>query len=333
MLVVDIYDTKPYDRQYLQKAFESANITPRFFDFRLNVESAVTAKGANAICMFVNDVADRACLEVLAQSGVKMIALRCAGFNNIDIDAAKELNLAVTRVPAYSPHAVAEHTIGLLLSLNRKIHRAYNRVRDLNFSLNGLIGYDITGKTAGIIGTGKIGKIVAQILRGFDAKVIAFDPVHDLEWARKHEIDYVDLPTLLKKSDIISLHVPLAPETFHMIDERAFELMKPDVFLLNTSRGKVIKTSALIKALKSGHVRGVALDTYEEEEGVFFEDLSGKILQDDELSHLLTFPNVLITAHQGFFTDEALKEIAKITATNVKAFADGTPFLPGTVLT
>lgn len=332
MLVVAVYDTKPYDRQYLEEASESKNIAWRFFDFRLTEASAMTAKGAEVVCIFVNDIVNRSCLETLAQIGVKLIALRCAGYNNLDLTAAKDLNLKVTRVPAYSPHAVAEHTIGLLLSLNRKIFRAYNRVRDLNFSLKGLIGFDVCGKTAGIIGAGKIGRLVAQILRGFDAKVLVFDPVQDLDWANKYGIDYVDLSILLKKSDIISLHVPLVPETFHMLDNEAFDHMKPGVFIINTSRGKVINTASLIKALKSGQVGGVALDTYEEEEGIFFEDLSDRILLDDELSRLLTFPNVLITAHQGFFTHEALSEIAKISVTNMQALAKKTPFLPGTSL-
>lgn len=332
MLVVAVYDTKPHDRQYLEEAHGSKNINWRFFDFRLTEASAITAKGAEAVCIFVNDIVNRSCLEILAKQGVKLIALRCAGYNNLDLTAAKDLNLRVTRVPAYSPHAVAEHAIGLLLSLNRKIFRAYNRVRDLNFSLKGLIGFDICGKTAGIIGAGRIGRLVAQILRGFDAKVLVFDPVQDLDWANKYGVDYVDLSVILEKSDIISLHVPLVPETFHMLDDKAFDLMKPGVFIINTSRGKVIDTTSMIKALKSGHVRGVALDTYEEEEGVFFEDLSDQILLDDELSRLLTFPNVLITAHQGFFTHEAVSEIAKISVTNMQALAQKTPFLSGTIL-
>lgn len=332
MLVVAVYDTKPHDRQYLEEASGSKNIAWRFFDFRLTEASAMTAKGAEVVCIFVNDIVNRSCLEMLAQSGVKLIALRCAGYNNLDLTAAKDLNLRVTRVPAYSPHAVAEHTIGLLLALNRKIFRAYNRVRDLNFSLKGLIGFDVCGKTAGIIGAGKIGRLVAQILRGFDAKVLVYDLVQDLDWANKYGIDYVDLSLLLEMSDIISLHVPLVPETFHMIDDEAFDHMKSGVFIINTSRGKVINTASMIKALKSGHVRGVALDTYEEEEGIFFEDLSDQILLDDELSRLLTFPNVLITAHQGFFTHEALCEIAKISVTNMQALSLGTSFLPGTIL-
>ena len=332
MFEVAVYDTKSYDRQYLNEVPESRNINWRFLDFRLNPESALTAQNAQAVCVFVNDNLNRSCLEILSKTGVKLIALRCAGYNNVDLPTARELNLRVTRVPSYSPHAVAEHTIGLLLALNRKLFRAYNRVRELNFSLKGLIGFDICGKVAGIIGAGKIGKLVAQILRGFDAKVIVFDPIKDLDWAKKYGIEYVELPTLFENSDIISLHVPLQPETFHLINDQAFQQMKPGVFLVNTSRGKVIETPALISALKSGRVKGVALDTYEEEEGIFFEDLSDQILLDDDLSRLLTFPNVLITAHQGFFTDEALREIAKISVKNLVALATGSSFLPDTVL-
>lgn len=330
MLEVAVYDTKPYDKEYLEAA--NKNIAWRFFDFRLSAASADTAKGAQAICCFVHDVIDQPCLEKLAHQGVKLVTLRCAGYNNVDLAAAKANHINVTRVPAYSPHAVAEHTIGLLLALNRKICRAYNRVRDLNFSLKGLDGYDIYGKTAGIIGAGRIGKLVAQILRGFEAKVIVFDPIQDTVWANKYGIEYTDLATLFQMSDIISLHVPLLPETFHLIDDKAFELMKPSVFLINTSRGKVINTASLIKVLKNEKIRGVALDTYEEEENIFFEDLSDKVLLDDELSRLLTFPNVLITAHQGYFTHEAIGEIARITAGNLQALATNTAYLPGTCL-
>src|ERR1700733_3341346 len=315
MLKVALYDTKPYDQQYFEEATESKNIAWRFFDFRMTDASAITATDADVVCVFANDIVNRPCLEILAQIGVKLIALRCAGYNNLDLAAAKELNLRVTRVPTYSPHAVAEHAIGLLLALNRKIYRAYNRVRELNFSLHGLIGFDICGKTVGIIGAGKIGKIVAQILSGFEAKVFVFDAIRDLDWAKKYGITYVDLSVIFEKSDIISLHVPLLPETFHMLDDAAFDRMKPGVFIVNTSRGKVIDTTAVIKALKSGRIGGIALDTYEEEEGVFFEDLSDHILLDDKLSRLLVFPNVLITAHQGFLTHEALAEIARVTIT------------------
>jgi len=332
MIETAVFDTKPYDREYLGKAPGVERIAWRFHEFRLNTETASLAKGSQVVCIFVNDQADRECSKILASLGVKLIALRCAGFNNIDLAAAQELGLAVVRVPAYSPHAVAEHTVGLLLTLNRKIHRAYNRVRELNFSLSGLVGFDIFGKTVGILGTGKIGRITAQIFRGFGAVVVAYDPFPSHDWATANGIQYVDLDTLLPASDIISLHVPLLAETRHMINERSLSRTKPGVFIINTSRGKLIDTTALIASLKAGHVGGVALDVYEEEEGVFFEDLSGQVLMDDELSHLLVFPNVLITAHQAFLTHEALSEIARVTTLNILAQATNEPFLKGTAL-
>ena len=332
MIETAVYDTKPYDREYLGKAAGAERIAWRFHEFRLSSETAATAKDAQAVCIFVNDHADRECLKTLASLGVKLIALRCAGFNNIDLAAAQEFSLAAVRVPAYSPHAVAEHTVGLLLTLNRKIHRAYNRVRELNFSLSGLVGFDIFGKTVGIIGTGKIGRIAAQIFRGFGAVVVAYDPFPSHDWATANGIQYVELDTLLKASDIISLHVPLLAETRHLINAQSLARMKPGVFIINTSRGKLIDTKALIAALKAKHVGGVALDVYEEEEGVFFEDLSGQVLMDDELSHLLVFPNVLITAHQAFLTHEALSEIASVTTMNILAQETNEPFLKGTTL-
>ena len=268
----------------------------------------------------------------LAGLGVKLIALRCAGYNNVDVAAARELGLAVVRVPAYSPHAVAEHTVGLLLTLNRKIHRAFNRVRELNFSLSGLVGFDVHGKTVGIVGTGRIGRITAQIFRGFGAEVIAHDPFPTLDWAAAHGIRYVDFDALLAASDIISLHVPLLPETRHLLNPQTIAQTKPGVFIVNTSRGKLIDTGALIAALKVGRIGGVALDVYEEEEGIFFEDLSGQMLHDDELSLLLNFPNVLITAHQAFLTREALGEIARVTTENLLKLETGAAFLEGTTL-
>ncbi len=327
-----VFDTKPYDREYLLHAPDAERVAWRFHDFRLSAETAAAAGGAQAVCVFVNDRADRASLEILAALGVKLIALRCAGFNNVDLAAAKSLGLAVTRVPAYSPHAVAEHAVALLLALNRKIHRAFNRVRELNFSLSGLVGFDLHGKTVGIVGTGKIGRIAAQIFRGFGTEVLACDPFPNQEWAATHGVRYVEFDTLLAASDVVSLHAPLMPETRHLLDEKTLARMKPGVFIVNTSRGKLIDTGALIAALKSGRVGGVALDVYEEEEGVFFEDLSGQVLHDDELSLLLTFPNVLITAHQAFLTREALSEIARVSTANILRLETGGPFLPGTTI-
>jgi D-lactate dehydrogenase len=268
----------------------------------------------------------------LTDAGVGLVALRCAGFNNVDLKAAKELNLAVARVPSYSPHAVAEHAIALILALNRKIHRAFNRVREFNFSLNGLIGFDLYGKTSGIVGTGKTGRIVGEILRGFGMRVLAFDVYPSEEWAAQHGIEYVEMDTLIKESDLISLHTPLTPQTDRIINAESLAQMKSGVVLVNVSRGRLIHTNALIEALKSGHLGGVALDVYEEEEGVFFEDLSGEVLHDDELARLLTFPNVLVTAHQAFFTHEALSEIARVTVENIRRFAGKQSLLEGTVL-
>ena len=333
MIQTAVFDTKPYDREPLQRAAEGLEIEWRFLDCRLSPETAAAAHGAQAVCTFVNDRVDRACLAALAQLGVKHVALRCAGFNSVDLVAAKELGFSVTRVPAYSPYAVAEHAVALLLALNRKIPRANNRVHDLNFSLQGLVGFDLHGKTAGIIGTGKIGRITAQILRGFGMKVLAFDPYPSPEWAKQYGVEYTDPQALARQSDVISMHTPLTPETHHIINAKTIGLVKPGTILINVSRGALIDTKALIEALKSGLIGGVALDVYEEEEGVFFEDLSGQILQDDELARLLTFPNVLITAHQAFLTHEALAEIARVTATNLAAFATGQPFIAGTTLT
>ena len=327
-----VFDTKPYDRESLQRANSNGAIAWRFFDSRLSVETAPAARGAQAVCIFVNDRADRRCLEALHSLGVEHVALRCAGFNGVDLAAAKELNLSVTRVAAYSPYAVAEHAVALFLALNRKIPRASNRVRDLNFSLNGLVGFDLHGKTAGIFGTGKIGRVAAQTLRGFGMKVLAFDPFPSPEWAKDYGVEYTDAKTLARECEVISLHAPLTPETRHIIRRETLDLMKPGTILINVSRGALIDTKALIEALKCRRLGGVGLDVYEEEEGVFFEDLSGEILQDDDLARLLTFPNVLITAHQAFLTQEALFEIARVTVANLTALATGAPFLEGTQL-
>lgn len=332
MISVAVYDTRPYDRQYLSQAPASERIRWFFHEFRLNRETAGSASGAQAVCVFVNDCLDRPCLTALAEQRVRLLALRCAGFNNVDLAAAKALEIPVVRVPAYSPHAVAEHAVALLLALNRRIHRAYNRVRELNFSLNGLVGFDLRGKTVGIVGTGKIGKIAAQIFRGFETRVLAYDPLPSPDWASRHGIEYTTLPALLAASDVVSLHLPLLPETVHLLSARTLPQMKRGAYLVNTSRGKLIDTTALIDALKRGHLGGVALDVYEEEEGIFFEDLSGQVLHDDELSRLLTFPNVLITSHQAFLTHEALSEIARVTVENLLRLDTGAPFVEGTTL-
>jgi D-lactate dehydrogenase len=333
MITTAVFDTKPYDREPLQRAAANRGIVWQFLEFRLTKETAPLARDARAVCVFVNDQVDRPCLEAMAAQGVKLVALRCTGFNNVDVAAAKELEITVTRVPAYSPYAVAEHAVALLLTLNRKIHRAFNRVRELNFSLQGLVGFDLHGKTAGIVGTGKIGRIVAQILRGFGMQVLAYDPFPNREWAAPLGVEYVDASALAGLSDVISLHIPLTPETKHIMRGETLARMKPGAILINVSRGALIDTTALIEALKSGRLGGVALDVYEEEEGIFFEDLSGQVLQDDELARLLTFPNVLITAHQAFLTREALSDIARTTVANVEALDRGGAFVEGSVLT
>jgi D-lactate dehydrogenase len=330
--VVAVYDTKSYDHEYLSRALGADELQWYFHDFRLEPETALSADGASVVSVFVNDVVNRDVLQRLAGTGARLVALRCAGFNNVDLEGAKELGIAVTRVPSYSPHAVAEHTIALILTLNRKIHRAFNRVREFNFSLRGLTGFDLCGKTAGVLGTGKIGRLVGEILRGFRMRVLASDPYPNLDWATRNGIEYVEMPVLMQESDIITLHTPLTPQTDRIINHETLALMKSGVILANTSRGRLIHTQALIKALKSGQVGGVALDVYEEEEGIFFEDLSGEILHDDELARLLTFPNVLVTAHQAFFTHEALSEIARVTVENIRRLITNQSFVEGTVL-
>ena len=334
VITAAVFDTKPYDREALEQTSSGHGIEWRFVDFRLTVDTAHAAKNARAICAFVNDQMDKPCLRELARQGVELIALRSAGFNHVDIDSAKELGLTVTRVPAYSPHAVAEHAVALLLTLNRKTHRAFNRVRELNFSLNGLVGFDLFGKTAGLIGTGKIGRVTGEILRGFGMRVLAYDVFPDREWAKQAGVEYVEsLPVLLQNSDVVSLHTPLNAETKYIIRAETIALMRPGSILINVSRGALVDTKALINALKSGHVAGVGLDVYEEEEGIFFEDLSSGVLHDDELARLLTFPNVLITAHQAFLTREALGEIARITVANIAALAGQKSFVEGSVVT
>lgn len=332
MLTIAFYDTKPYDRDYFERAGGSDQLKLRFHEFRLTSETASTAEGAQAVCVFVNDQLDAECLEHLCRIGIQVIALRCAGFNNIDLATAKHLGMPVIRVAAYSPHAVAEHTVTLLMTLNRRIHKAYNRVREHNFSLAGLVGFDLHGKTVGIIGTGRIGQITAQIFRGFDTKVVAYDPIPSVDWAAAHNVAYVDFADLLNQSDVVSLHLPLSPQTRFLLNTDTLSKMKRGAILLNTSRGKLIDTKALMEALKSGQLGGVALDVYEEEEGLFFEDLSGEVLQDDELSRLLTFPNVLVTAHQAFLTHEALGEIARVTTTNLLRYLEKKAFLEGSVV-
>ncbi|KAM3092864.1 2-hydroxyacid dehydrogenase [Phormidesmis sp. 146-12] len=319
---VAVFNTKPYDRQFFITANYDYEHNLVFLEPRLSPETALLAKGFPAVCVFVNDQLDAHVLEILASHGTRLIALRCAGFNNIDLQAAVKLKLRVVRVPAYSPHAVAEHTIGLMLTLNRKIHRAYNRVREGNFSLEGLLGFDLHDRTIGIVGTGKIGQIVAQIMQGFGCRVLAYD-VHPNPICEATGAKYVDLTKLLTDSDVITLHCPLTPETHHLINQTTIAQMKKGVMLINTSRGALIDTTAVIHGLKSQKVGSLALDVYEQESDLFFEDLSDQIIQDDLFERLLTFPNVLITAHQAFFTKEALQNIAETTLSNISEIEQG----------
>ncbi len=330
---IAFYDARTYDRTYFDQAAEGTALSFQYYDFRLSTDTATSASGCRAVCVFVNDRLDQTCLEKLAELDVELIALRCAGFNNVDIPAAEALGLHVVRVPAYSPHAVAEHTVALLLTLNRKIHRAYNRVREYNFSLGGLVGFDLHGKTVGIVGTGKIGRITAQIFNGFGTRILAYDPYPSADWATELGVTYTDFESLLEESDVVSLHLPLTPESRYLLDGPALARMKPSAYLINTSRGKLVDTGALIQAIKSGAIGGVALDVYEEEEKVFFDDHSSEILQDDELSRLLSFPNVLVTSHQAFLTHEALTEIAHLTTENLQNLAKDQPYVAGSLLT
>jgi len=317
---IAIYSTRAYDRQFLEQANVGDAHELVFLESRLETATLATAAGAQAVCAFVNDQLDAPVLHGLHALGVRLLVLRCAGFNHVDLQAAADLGLAVGRVPEYSPHAVAEHTVALVLTLNRKIHRAYARVREGNFALEGLLGFDLHGRTVGVVGTGKIGLCFARIMAGFGCHVLAFDPQVNGE-AQALGVNYVPLPELLARSDIVSLHCPLTPRTHHLIDAAALAQMKPGAMLVNTSRGAVIDTPATIVALKSGALGCLGLDVYEEEGDLFFRDLSGAAIRDDVFARLLTFPNVVVTGHQAFFTEDALRAIADTTFANVNAFA------------
>ncbi|MCR9198252.1 MAG: 2-hydroxyacid dehydrogenase [Planctomycetaceae bacterium] len=308
------FSTKAYDRQSFESADSAHEIT--FHETRLTKATASLACGFPAVCVFVNDVLDRDVLSQLADHGLKVVVLRCAGFNNVDLEAAADRGIVVARVPAYSPHAVAEHTFALILSLNRRLHKAYARVREGDFRLNGLLGFDLFERTIGVIGTGTIGACVCRIARGFGCRVLAHDLNPSTECTAAG-VTYVDQPTLLAESDIVTLHCPLVPETHYLINDEAIAQMKPGVMLINTSRGGIVETQAVIRGLKSGHLGGLGIDVYEEEADLFFEDLSGEVIRDDVFARLLTFPNVLITGHQGFFTADALEQIASTTLQNL----------------
>jgi D-lactate dehydrogenase len=319
---VAVFSTKEYDRRYLREANVGVPHELTFLDVRLGPETASLTAGFDAVCLFVNDVVDAAVAEMLRRGGIRLVALRCAGFNNVDLDATRALGLTVVRVPAYSPHAVAEHTVALILSLNRKIHRAYARVREGNFAIDGLLGFDLAGRTVGVVGTGRIGSVVARIMRGFECRVFATDVAPNPDCVALG-VEYVAFERLLHESDVITLHCPLTPESRHLLGREAFARMKAGAMVINTSRGALLDASAAIEALKSGHVGSLGLDVYEEESDIFFEDLSNRVLHDDVLARLLTFPNVLITSHQGFFTHEALSAIAAITVRSLTAFERG----------
>jgi len=319
---IAFFDSKPYDEASFKKTNERFGFDMRFHKGHLNKDNVMLTKGADVACIFVNAIADAEVIDELVSNGVKLLALRCAGYNNVDLKAAKN-RIKVVRVPAYSPHAVAEHTLALMLTLNRKTHKAYSRTRDGNFSLNGLLGFDMYGKTAGIIGTGKIAKILIQILRSMGMKVVAYDLYPDAEFARQFEVEYTSLDELYKQSDIISLHCPLNKDTEYIINEESVAKMKDDVMIINTGRGKLINTQALIDGLKSKKIGSAGLDVYEEEGDYFFEDRSNKVMDDDVLARLLSFNNVIVTSHQAFFTKEAMENIAETTLQNIQDFVDG----------
>jgi len=320
--IIAFFDTKPYDKKSFDEINKNYNFNIKYFDHRLSPDTVTLAQGADIICIFVNDIVTKDITTSLIENNTKLIALRCAGYNNVDLEAVYK-KLHVVRVPAYSPYAVAEHATALMMGLNRKIHKAYYRTRDGNFSINGLLGFDMHEKTAGVIGTGKIGKCLISILKGFGMKILAYDTYPDREYEKKENITYVDLDNLYKHSDVISLHCPLTPQTKHMINSESISRMKEGVMIINTGRGKLINTKALIEGLKSGKIGSAGLDVYEEESEYFFEDFSNSMIEDDVLARLLTFPNVLITSHQGFFTTEALHNIADTTLSNIVEFFKG----------
>lgn len=322
---VAFFSTKSYDRQSFEAVNASYHQDLTFFDTQLNRNSAILAADFPAVCMFVNDIADAATLEILANHGTRLLALRSAGFNTVDLKRAAELGITVVRVPAYSPYAVAEHTVALILTLNRKLYRAYNRVRDDNFSLEGLLGFDLYGCTVGVIGTGKIGMVFAQIMQGFGCSLLGYDAYPNDEFKAIANARYVPLPELLAHSDIISLHCPLLPETHHLIRAGTIAQMKPGVMLINTSRGALLDTPAVIQGIKSGQIGYLGIDVYEQEDGLFFQDLSDTVILDDTFQLLQSFPNVVITAHQAFFTRNALENIATTTLTNITDFEQGQP--------
>ena len=328
---IAFFGAKPYDIASFDKVNEKYNYDIKYFKGHLNPNNVVLTQDADAVCIFVNDTADAAVIDAMADNGVKLLALRCAGFNNVDLEAAKG-KLPVVRVPAYSPYAVAEYSLALMLSLNRKIHRAYWRTRDGNFSLNGLMGFDMHGKTVGIIGTGKIAKILIRILKGLGMHILAYDVYPDYKFAEEEGITYTTLDELYKNSDIISLHCPLTEQTRYIINDDSIAKMKDGVMIINTGRGQLIHTNALIEGLKEKKISAAGLDVYEEEGGYFYEDKSDKIIDDDVLARLLSFNNVIVTSHQAFFTKEAMHNIAETTLQNIEDFRQNRPLVNEVIL-
>lgn len=322
---VGFYDAKSYDRSMFNAINKNFGVEIHYFGDRLNEESVRLSKGMDVVCIFVDDTCDSRVIEKLHDNKVKLIALRCAGFNNVDLQAAAACHIPVVRVPAYSPHAVAEYAVTLMLCLNRKVHRSANRTREWNFKLDGLMGFDMYGKTVGIVGLGRIARCVAEILHGFGMKILAYDLYPDKAFAEKLGIELVDLDEIYKRSDIITLHVPLTPSTRFMINNVSIDKMKRGVMIINTGRGKLISSGALIEGLRSGKVSSAGLDVYEDEQKYFYEDLSDSIVRDDKLAILLTMPNVIVSSHQAFFTREALSNIALTTLNNISDFMNGKP--------
>lgn len=315
---IAFFSTQPYDKTFFNKYNSDFGFELNFFETQLNPQTVILIENAKIVCVFVNDIVNEAVIKQLAEKKVRIIALRCAGFNNVDLEAAKKMGIRVCRVPAYSPEAVAEHAMAMILTLNRKTHKAYNRVREQNFSLNGLLGFDLYGKTVGIIGTGNIGKAFAKIVKGFGCKVLAFDIVSDAEM-ENDGVTFTSLETIFKESDVISLHCPLNEKTKHIINKKSIASMKERVMIINTSRGGLIETTSVIEGLKEGKIGYLGIDVYEQEEKLFFRDLSEDIIQDDTIQRLMSFPNVLVTAHQAFFTNEALTQIALVTLGNINS--------------
>lgn len=319
---VAVFSTKPYDQEYFDLYADKEELQFTYFDSPLNRDTANLASGFEVICVFVNDHVDRETIDQLASRGVKLIALRCAGYNNVDLEAAAEKNIKLVRVPAYSPEAVAEHALALILTLNRKTHKAYNRVREGNFSLNKLLGFNLHGKTVGVIGTGKIGATFCGIMKGMGCKVVAYD-LYPSEQLKKQGIIYKSLEEVFKGSDIISLHCPLNPDTKHMINKKTLSLMKDGIMIINTSRGALINTSDIIEGLSNKKIGYLGIDVYEQEENLFFQDMSETIIEDDLILRLNSYPNVLITSHQAYFTREAMVEITQTTIRNIREFCQG----------